>query len=1037
MPNSERQSTKLVGLYGSAAWLLSFSAIINWLLRSLTQFQGISFFLKLAPTTALSAFVLSSIILLYFFKSGQCPRFSYVPAALLALYSASVIMAYFVEYMGHPEAWIVKHNLAPDGSLIGAMSPLTALVFILLSGVIITFLNKDRVSPMVKNVALAFAFISAFICLMVLFSFTSGIEMFNLANPVPMSYPTALTLLLISLSILEIANRGLRQLLRIVSGISHDDHHDRINQHNAVIYAVLALAFSFSALAYLRNELETYKLNLREQMVLNLETQVQDMNAWLRNRVHMLKEVHSNPDLQRGMQAVVKGNVQSQDAVYALTWMHIMFQQNSGSTIALFDVDQDIVRAAPKKPRISKAELRSIKQALLGKSDPIVQAPMDPEPNSQGYHDLKNIRFWTSLQMQEGGPLIMLEVTPEELLTIANRSISQYPNTYSMLLNRDQQELHFLSNLPEETDSDLHKRLRDIMRSNIYKAHQITSNKTVLEAFDYRGRQSLSVMAKIDYLPWVLVQNSGLEHMHGTLKSKAWTVYWLYLAMLMGTAMFMHQSSRQRIYRDNLRVSNQWRATFDAAPDLILLLDGQHRIVRVNKAIIGMFDREPASVIGQDWKALIPPHLVADEVDYANENTYREVLIDSRWFSITTAPLGEGEQNFRGYICIISDITPSKVNLELLQSSEERLRTIFDRSPIGISIVSTDLRYLKTNSSYQNMLGYSDTELQHMTVYDVTHPYFYDQDNQGIQELIAAKIPIYHGEKKFIRKDGSEIWAQITVVLLYDPALKEQVLLAMVQNIQDRVLTMQELYRAKERAVMSEKLKSSFMQNMSHEFRTPMNGIMGFAQLLLHGEHSPEDVKDFAGSIHKSGKRMLQLIANIMDFAKIDSGQEAVAKQPFSLLAMMHKIFDMYKSPIFAKGIELSCVVPIELTNTVIIADEHKLIQILAKLMDNALNFTKEGMIELSCAIRDHLLILKVKDSGVGIARSEQPKIFESFYQTDMSFTRDQEGAGLGLPICKGLARLLGGDITVNSEPGKGSEFTLEVPIEVAANLSL
>jgi PAS domain S-box-containing protein len=1034
MPSIERRPTKLLGLYGSASLLLSFSAIINWLLRSYTQFPGITFFLKLAPTTALSAFVLSSLILIHYLRPKHQFRFSFVPVALLALYSASVIAAYFLEYMGHPEAWIVTRNLAPNGSLIGAMSPLTALTFILLSGACIIGFCGKKASAMAEKVSVALAFIASIVCLMVLFSSTSGIDMFNLANPVPMSYSTALTLLLISLAIMERADRGLRQLLRIISGISQDDKIGRINQHNAVMYAILVLAFSFSALAYLRNELKTYKLNLREQLVLSLETQVQDMNTWLRDRNEMLREVHNNPDLQRGMQAVVNNNIQSQDAVYALTWMHILFQQNPGSTIALFDVERDIVRAAPQKPSISKAELRNIQKAIQGKSDPFVQAQLKPELNTQSFHDLQHIRFWTSLHKQGAGPLLMLQVTPEELLAMASRPTYHLPDTYTLLLSNGLHELHFLSKLPEETDSRLQLRIRDIMRSNIYKAHQITSNKTVLEAFDYRGRQNLSVIARIDYLPWILVQDTGLEHIHGSLRGKAWSVFWLYLALLMGASMFMHQSSRQRIYRDNLRVSNQWRATFDAAPDLILLLDVQHRIMRVNRTIINVFGLEPAAVIGQDWKELIPPPHDADKVDFSSENTYREVLLDGRWFSVTTAPLGEGEQDFRGYISILSDITASKTSMELLQSSEERFRTIFDRSPIGISIVSKDLRYLKTNSSYQDMLGYSDTELQQLRVYDVTHPYFYDQDTHGIQALLTAKIPVYSGEKKFIRKDGSEIWAQVTVVLIYDSDLQEQVLLAMVQNIQDRVLAMQELFRAKDRAVMSEKLKSSFMQNMSHEFRTPLNGIMGFSQLLMQSQQSQDDVKDFAGYIHKSGKRMLQLVENILDFAKIDSGQEAVVREAFSLSQMMRKMFDLYKSPVFAKGLELHLDIPEALTDTMIVSDESKLLQIMAKLLDNAMHFTEQGTIVISCAIDESIMIISVKDTGIGISQNEQIHIFDSFYQVDMSYTRTHEGAGLGLPICKGLAKLLGGDITLTSEPGRGSTFSIRIPIEPDEN---
>jgi len=318
-----------------------------------------------------------------------------------------------------------------------------------------------------------------------------------------------------------------------------------------------------------------------------------------------------------------------------------------------------------------------------------------------------------------------------------------------------------------------------------------------------------------------------------------------------------------------------------------------------------------------------------------------------------------------------------------------------------------------------------------MTVMDVTHPYFLDQDKQGITKLLSSETPVFECEKKFICKDGSEIWALITVVKFWDEERGEEVMLAMAQNIQDRVLAMQELYRAKERAVLSERLKSSFMQNMSHEFRTPMNGIMGFSQLLMQGVQDQNDVKEFGQYINRSGKRMLQLIDNILDFAKIDSGQEAVQKEAFNVDHMLNKILDLYRSTAFSKGLELNYVIPDNLKNTMVHTDEQKLLQILAKLMDNAIDFTSKGKVEITADIKEGSLILNVKDTGCGISKANLSIIFDSFYQADMSYTRAHEGVGLGLPICRGLARLLDGDITLVSEPGIGSEFSIVVPVSL------
>ena len=139
---------------------------------------------------------------------------------------------------------------------------------------------------------------------------------------------------------------------------------------------------------------------------------------------------------------------------------------------------------------------------------------------------------------------------------------------------------------------------------------------------------------------------------------------------------------------------------------------------------------------------------------------------------------------------------------------------------------------------------------------------------------------------------------------------------------------------------------------------------------------------------------------------------------------------DLYRNQAFNKGLELICSIPEHMRDSIIISDESKLLQIIAKLMDNELDFTPKGFVEFSCDLMGNNLILKVKDSGVGISPIYQTKIFESFYQADMSITRKHEGVGLGLPICKGLAKLLGGDIYLVSDIDQGSEFSLSVPVE-------
>lgn len=1031
MNDYEARINKLIAYFSAVPLLLYLLAIINWGLRALNPQMGILFFLRIAPTTALSGFLLSTIV---FIRTVRRQSRALVDSLLIGIvvYCLTVIGAYFVDYAGHPDTLFTEMTNAPDGSLMGAMSALTALLFVLLTIVFFIAFAEQKPTRMGRVVCFVFS-ISAFtISLIMLYSSVSGVRMIAFMNSVPMSQTTAISLIILSLAFLEKIDRGILHLLRFLSGLSRDDSRGRLNQMNVTVFTALVLVVSLAAIIYLRMESRTFKMSMREQVLLTLDAKTHELEDWLDQRFKMVQEVRNNTDLQRGMQVILQGDTQSHSAIYALTWMHIVFQQNPGCLIALFDPENDITRSAPPHPQISKTEQLYARKMLKDLTTPFVEASLDPDPGEKGNNTVEYLRYWTSLQKNGEGPLLLLQLRPSSYLEeLTSSPVYATQLTSTVILAQDKRGYHFLTQLRENVSASMREKIRRLMSSNMYRARSVYDSKLVFESYDYRGRLALTAVSEVKYLPWLIVQSIDLEELNSSMLGKSWLIFALNIMLLFGAAMFMNYSSRQKMYRDNLQVSNQWRATFDAVPDVIWLLDENLVVRRTNQAVQNILGLDPQSVIGKSCTELIPEDTAFHSNDAVQDHYSTVVNHQGRWLSISSTPLMDSGQDLQGSVYVVGDITSQRQNLEMLQSSEERFRAIFDRSPIGIALTDAKRQFLRVNASFTKFLGYSEEELRLLTIKEVTHPDFVGLDQDLHDGVLRGDIPHYQREKKFIRKDGTEIWGMVTVVRILDTLNDNIYLMGMIENIQDRVLAMQELYRAKERAVMSEKLKSSFMQNMSHEFRTPMNGIMGFSQLLIQAEQSPESVREFAGYIQSSGRRMMQLIGNILDFAKIDSGQEAVNIAAFGLNQLMHKIFDLYKAPAFAKDLELSCVVPNELTDVEILSDEHKLMQIMAKAMDNAINFTTSGMVELSCQINHNILILKVKDTGLGIAPQDQSRIFDSFFQADMSITRPHDGAGLGLPICKGLAKLLGGDISIVSELGRGTEFILTVPIKI------
>ena len=237
----------------------------------------------------------------------------------------------------------------------------------------------------------------------------------------------------------------------------------------------------------------------------------------------------------------------------------------------------------------------------------------------------------------------------------------------------------------------------------------------------------------------------------------------------------------------------------------------------------------------------------------------------------------------------------------------------------------------------------------------------------------------------------------------------------------------QELIVAKERAEESDKLKTAFLQNMSHEIRTPLNGIIGFSELLNNEDLSRNDVCEFTAIIKKSGIRLIEIVNNVLDIAKIQTGQVRIEKKPVLIHSILRDLKTFFFVSTNAKNISLNFHNQDDVFRT-IYSDEARIHQIFVNLINNAVKFTKSGSIDYGYEIIDGFIQFYVKDTGIGIQQTMCEKIFERFVQTEQTLAKNFEGAGLGLAISKGLVELLGGKIWIESEIGKGSTFFFTLP---------
>ncbi len=293
-------------------------------------------------------------------------------------------------------------------------------------------------------------------------------------------------------------------------------------------------------------------------------------------------------------------------------------------------------------------------------------------------------------------------------------------------------------------------------------------------------------------------------------------------------------------------------------------------------------------------------------------------------------------------------------------------------------------------------------------------------------------------EIRFTRADGEPLYARMTSRRL--PEGDGYLVQTAIRNITDLRVAEIELREAKEVAEAASRAKSQFLANMSHEIRTPMNGVLGMTELLLNTDLT-EQQRRLADMAHRSGESLLSLINDILDFSKIEAGRLEVEHVAFDLREVMADVNDLLEPRVKAKGIPFNIEVAADVPAGVM-GDPSRLRQILVNLSSNALKFTEKGCVDVSVVREDAAataeegsadrLRFTVRDTGIGIDPESMGRLFQVFSQADGSMSRRFGGTGLGLAITKQLIELMGGEVSVMSELGKGSTFTFALPLPPA-----
>lgn len=379
------------------------------------------------------------------------------------------------------------------------------------------------------------------------------------------------------------------------------------------------------------------------------------------------------------------------------------------------------------------------------------------------------------------------------------------------------------------------------------------------------------------------------------------------------------------------------------------------------------------------------------------------------------------------------DLRKTMVSIDVLRESEMRFQDIASNSGDWIWEIDAEGRYTYASPVVEKILGYRPDEVIGRYFYD-----FFHSDERG--ELGEAAFEVFSPKKRFrefinqkVTKDGRAVILETNGI----PVVGKDGILrgyrGSDRDITERKRREEELRHAKEQAEAASRAKSEFLANMSHEIRTPLNGVMGMTELLLETDLDKEQ-RDYVETVYSSADTLLAVMNDILDFSKIEAGKFDFEVLDFNIRATIEDVIELMAIKAQQKGLELASLIKSRVPAW-LRGDPTRLRQVIINLVSNAIKFTHQGEVILSVGLDKETdthatLCFKVTDTGIGVSKRDRNKLFRSFSQVDASTTRKYGGTGLGLAISKQLVELMGGEMGMESEEGKGSTFWFTIVLE-------
>ncbi|MFT4037793.1 MAG: PAS domain S-box protein [Thermomicrobiales bacterium] len=408
--------------------------------------------------------------------------------------------------------------------------------------------------------------------------------------------------------------------------------------------------------------------------------------------------------------------------------------------------------------------------------------------------------------------------------------------------------------------------------------------------------------------------------------------------------------------------------------------------------------------------------------NYSMEYRFRRADGAYMWINDVYSAMLDGDGNVIAWLGVILDVTERKE----ASAAIAQLAAIVEASEDAIYFRTVDGLVIYWNPAAERLYGYTAAEIigQPVASLFIDGKVFVSTSVERFTEGVPRRF-----EAQAIRKDGDVVDVAVTLFPVWDPEGRLLGISGIARDISDRIAAEREVRAALDAAQAGERAKGLFLAMMSHELRTPLQAVLGYADFLQSGRQGPlsADQLEDIGYIHQGASRMVHLIEQMLDLSRMEAGRLDLKQEAVDLRQVLEAVRQDIAPQAEARGLALRVSAPERLPAA--LGDAERVRQIVLNLAGNAVKFTEAGEVGLWARAGDGVVAVAVEDTGIGIAAGEVGRIFEEFRQVDSTLSRRHGGAGLGLAIAQRLAAQMGGAITVASEPGVGSTFTLTLPV--------